>query len=750
MRFSYKLFVLGCFILLGTLVKGESLPFKYSQIEQLTATNLAMADSVLNQLWNEPDTRFSGPDSVQLMYYSAYTLVNRGNIDTALALFKQCVLLAETHKMHPINALCLCEIGNIYYNWGEYSEALRYFLLAQKLSLQANDLNGQAEALNYIGKYHHSMGDFHKSADYFKQAMRLASKAKNTNLQAVLYANMGKYYESIGQYQQALKQYIYALSMIDSIENRITRGTVYNHLGNVYQALGNYPQSIDYHYKSLDERITLGYTEGISKSYKNIGEVLLEQNLPDTAMVYFKLALAYAEKVNYQKGIIKAMLDIGAIYLAQNATQTCRGYAFKALQLSQKSGYDKGVIQANLLIGESYFNDKQFKTSEPYLLSSLRDAQTADMADKVCESHQVLSKLYRQLGDTAKTFTHLTQYYESQMAIANERSAKQVAELEYNYQMAQKEKANEILRKENEISTLTIVRKNTFIGLISVILLFTVAFVIAYYLRYKAKQKANQQLAQLNTEIIRQNRALTRLNEQLSQANREKDNFFSIIAHEVRNPLWWFRNLAETLSHNYKQMPEDKLGKAIQSLDESAKNAFHLMDNLLQWSKSQLNRTPFSPTELNLTELMEENLRLWKTAAHYKNIEIEVDAPESVKILADRDMVNTIIRNLLSNAIKYTHTNGKIQLSASQNNGNVVLSVKDSGIGISKSNLKKLFDPNHQYSTLGIMQEKGSGIGLKLCKDFVELNQGKIEVESLENVGTTFNCRFPAFSGQVH
>ncbi|HAN00297.1 MAG TPA: hypothetical protein DCQ26_17015 [Marinilabiliales bacterium] len=712
-------------------------------IRQLANTDLEEANSQINLWLTSKNQKITVHDSSELLFFRAYILVNLGFIDSALNLFNECAHYSDRNHQYSIKILSHCEIGNIYYNWGKYDKALNYFLKAQKESLINNDIQGQAEALNYIGKYHHSLGNFDKSMEYFNKAFILAQRYHIRELQATLKANIGKYYESIGNYDDALSNYMQALKLKDSIQNRMVKGTIYNHLGNLYQAIGNYEQSLIYHKLGLNERRQLRYVEGISKSYKNIGEVYLDLKLPDTAMYYFRQALYFSEKVNYQKGIIKSLLDIGAIYLQKNNFTKARDYSNKALKLAADMGYDKGIIQANFNIGQSYLNENLLAKAEPYFTQSMQIATMNGMKEEICDNSFSLYQITERTGNPIKALEYLKKYYDTKMAIVNEQTSKHIAEMEHSYEMEQKEKANELLRKQNEINMLTIARKNGFISLISIILGLTLFVIFAFYLRYTSKQKTNKQLALLNTEIVRQNRELTRLNEQLNVVNHEKDNFFSIIAHEVRNPLWWFRNLAETLSENYDKMPKEKLGKAIQSLDESAKNSFHLMDNLLQWSKSQLNRMSFHPQELNLTEQIDENLKLWKTAANYKNIEIRKNAGSNLKLFADKDMINTIIRNLLSNAIKYTHPNGIIEIEAYQKDSTIFFKVKDSGIGIPKSNLKKLFDPNHQFSTMGIMQEKGSGIGLKLCKDFVELNHGTIDVESIENQGTYFCCSFP-------
>jgi signal transduction histidine kinase len=245
------------------------------------------------------------------------------------------------------------------------------------------------------------------------------------------------------------------------------------------------------------------------------------------------------------------------------------------------------------------------------------------------------------------------------------------------------------------------------------------------------------------------NTALALLNDQLETANREKDKLFSIISHELRNPLYWTQNLAEMLSRKFREMPAEKLEKSLSSLDESARNAFHLMDNLLQWSRSKLKRIHPRKGDLFLRALVADTAEMFQTIIRYKEIRFTNAIPEECRVYADGDLLGCVIRNLLSNAIKYTPAGGAIEIGTVNNiksgvrGEEVVVAVRDSGTGIDAS-IDTIFS-DAVGSAVGLMHEKGSGIGLKLCKDFVELNGGRIWVESRPaGGGTCFFFTVPA------
>ena len=253
----------------------------------------------------------------------------------------------------------------------------------------------------------------------------------------------------------------------------------------------------------------------------------------------------------------------------------------------------------------------------------------------------------------------------------------------------------------------------------------------------------------LNYQVTNQNKELGILNRELEKANQEKDKLFSIISHELRNPLYWFQNLAEVLSKKYKEMPPAKVQKSLSALDESAKNAFHLMDNLLQWSRSKLNRIHPKKSGHSLYELVTDTMEMYHTILQHKEIKFHSCIPQDITIYADADLFSCIIRNLISNAIKYTPNEGTISIQCEHTGEWVTVVVSDSGNGMSETVVNKIFDNNQDNSSIsmpGLLQEKGSGLGLKLCKEFAELNGGNIWVKSSSGAGTQFYFTVPELS----
>ena len=227
-------------------------------------------------------------------------------------------------------------------------------------------------------------------------------------------------------------------------------------------------------------------------------------------------------------------------------------------------------------------------------------------------------------------------------------------------------------------------------------------------------------------------------NEQLEKANAEKDKLFSIIAHDLRSPFTAFLGYTEIMVEDAHKMTSDNLQKIAVSIHNSANNLFRLLTNLLEWSMVQRGLIVFKPETIILSKLISHTLEVFYEIAKKKEIEIITEIPENISVIADVSMFETIIRNLISNALKFTMRGGSVFISAKEKKGIVEVSVKDSGIGMSKKMVDNLFKINNQMSRPGTEKELSSGLGLLLCKEFVEKQNGKIWVESEEGKGSTF------------
>jgi len=265
---------------------------------------------------------------------------------------------------------------------------------------------------------------------------------------------------------------------------------------------------------------------------------------------------------------------------------------------------------------------------------------------------------------------------------------------------------------------------------VSVTIFVVVSIVLLRFRRLKNQKLLLEKLVTIKTS-------------ELNESNASKDKFFSIIAHDLKNPFNAIIGLSGLMDEEIKSGDHAETEKYAELINTSAVQTLKLLENLLEWANSQRGKIAFSPAQINLRELIDEEFSLLKDMSSSKNIELRRDITENFTIFADKNMFKTILRNLISNAIKFTHKNGKVEVKAMIIKNGVELAVSDSGIGMTNETISKLFRIDANLSTRGTENEKGTGLGLILCKEFVEKHGGKIWVESEDGKGSIFRFILP-------
>lgn len=229
----------------------------------------------------------------------------------------------------------------------------------------------------------------------------------------------------------------------------------------------------------------------------------------------------------------------------------------------------------------------------------------------------------------------------------------------------------------------------------------------------------------------------------LKGLNASKDRLFSIIAHDLKNPFFGMIGLSDILREDFDELTDDEKRDLINNLNDLSRNTHKMLENLLDWSRQQTGKIAFAPQSFDLVALIKQNINIAEQQARIKKINLTFELPDSLNVFADENMIDTVVRNLISNAIKFTMPGGKINVAAETQNNKAIISVKDSGIGISDEIKNKLFQLDVDVRSSGTSGEQGTGLGLLLCKEFVEKNKGTINVESKKNSGSTFTFTLP-------
>jgi len=366
----------------------------------------------------------------------------------------------------------------------------------------------------------------------------------------------------------------------------------------------------------------------------------------------------------------------------------------------------------------------------------LKNAELVNSNILMQQSFDYLYQGYLKLEDFETALLYQQKYASISELIYTEASERKIKEIENR---------NEIRAREGQMRTLEELKAKTEKQLATsqkftatlIILLFVVLVSAIIFIRYyKEKKKINEELQNKNEMVLAQN-------EKLRQLNSTKDKFFTIIGHDLKGPLNSLISFSSLLINHTSTLTEDEIKTIARDLDKSLKNLYELLDNLLGWARSQTSTMDFQPEVFKIAPVIKESVRILAKAAINKRIKMQLIVEGQTEVFADINSVRTVIRNIISNAIKFTNDDGAITIFVDEWKDTVEIGVRDTGVGMSLEDQSRVFDISSKHSTVGTNREKGTGLGLILCKEFVDMNGGNISVESELGSGTTFKFTLP-------
>ncbi|HEX7016662.1 MAG TPA: tetratricopeptide repeat-containing sensor histidine kinase, partial [Cyclobacteriaceae bacterium] len=472
-------------------------------------------------------------------------------------------------------------------------------------------------------------------------------------------------------------------------------------------------------------------------------------NYQDALRDHWK-ALSIWRSLDDKKNEAISLSSIGELYhLMKNDARALANHV-AALKIRRKLGDKRELAESYNNIGIIYYFNENYERAIANLELAVAAGLESQAKQEISRSYEYLSNAHQKQGDYKRALEYKELHHAILDFIQTEKNERELLEIQNRYEMAQKE--SQIVKleydsqvRERELRTQKSIR-NFLYALVALILIIVVLILYSYV----QKQKSNRHLQVAHNRVQHKNAQLQRL-------NATKDKFFSIISHDLRGPLNSLTSFSELLINHMDQLTRSEIQSLARDLDLSVKNLYGLLENLLEWSRSQTGTIQFTPEPFDLSALLEENRSLLSQQAQSKRITLLYEAPEGVIVRAHKPSVSTVIRNLISNAIKFTPQGGVIKLDIRCGSGEAVVSVADTGVGMDQEAIEKIFRIDAKHTTMGTANEKGTGLGLILCKEFVEKNHGKIWVTSEPGKGSVFyfslpehmSAPKPAVQGQV-
>nr|WP_315202358.1 tetratricopeptide repeat-containing sensor histidine kinase [uncultured Flavobacterium sp.] len=596
---------------------------------------------------------------------------------------------------------------------------------------QAKSNSQKAEVLIGLSSYSEYIGP-DNAINYAKQGLSYAQKIDDSKLIALAYTNLGIAYEIKSDYPHALKNIFKSLEISEKTNDLKTLTALYNNIGLIYIDLKNYEQGLIFYNKALRLSYQTKKERNISLLLNNIGDAYLQKKEYKKALVYFYKALIINKKNDATTGIGINLTNIGICYI------NIKNYE-KGIEILNKSisTYNDNSnlynIYNNYELGRAYYlmsqDEKYAKDKKIYLDKSIGLLENVlkkfikyNSLKDIQDSYFYLSKGNKVKGNYEVALDYFEKYTKIKDSIFSEESKKKMANLEFQREIDLKD-------KQIEIQTLRIYSDSRKVYFLIAVATAVATLLGLFLFLYISKRRNNKLLKEKNTLI--------------SNINSQKDKFYSIIAHDLRGPFNGFLGLTELMAEDIDAISNEEIKFAATNMRSSAKNLFDLLENLLEWTRMEQNLVPFVPKEHPLESITLDSIITLHDIAEKKEINIQTQIPSDLAVLADKNMFQAIIRNIVLNAIKFTQKKGTILIHALENQTDIIITIKDSGIGMHQDLINDLFKIDTKNNRLGTENEPSTGLGLILCKEFIEKHKGKIWVESEVGNGSTFHISFP-------
>lgn len=555
--------------------------------------------------------------------------------------------------------------------------------------------------------------------------------SSNTKNLARLFDEMGISFRKLGEYNLAVKYHFESLKIFKEIQDSMGQAFTLHNIGNVYRLLNQYDIALEHFFESVKIKRVINDLYQISFSLNSIGLVYEEKGMVDSAEIYMKQALDIAVTQDDNMNLANIYSNLGNVAFKAKNYGEAKECLLKALKLYKTGIANYGIAQALARLAAVYMKTNEFEKALYNLNAGFIEVKSLHAKDLEKDYYYLFSEYYKNTGNYKKSTDYLEKHIGIINDLSNENKIKQITQSEFVYHIGEKVRENELLRKSNEIYELKYSNQK-------IILLFSLAFLIITFVFIIVLLHRNRKIKYINLMLSKREQTLNKLNSDLEGLNSTQKKFFSIIAHDLRNPFNFLILSSSMILEKYGNLKEEEKIELLNGIETVSKESYTLLSNLLEWSKLQTGKFKANKINLSLKESTERNIALLCSLAKQKDIKIKDTLKDSITVYADQQMVDTVLRNLINNSIKFSKKGDVITISATESESKVTVCVEDEGIGMDDEMLKNLFNLAIQQNRAGTNNESGSGIGLLICKELVEENNGRIWAESEINSGTKF------------
>lgn len=652
----------------------------------------ATAQNKIDSLQNE--LKKNGPDSVQMRLLIALsTQYQYSNNALARQYAEQAIRLGEERNAGRQLSRAYMHLGTLYAISGDYTSALKYDNMALQLSLAQNDSLAISDNYNGVANDYYDLGEYDEAYYYFTQAYRVGRLINDSLRMTIAMHNVGRVFKELGQYSKALEHM--------RISQRLSA--------------------------MIDDE------EGLPYSLDEIGDVLLRKREYDSALQTLQRSLSLTRRQKIEVLEPRTLARIANAYRHKKDYTRALAYYDTTYRLHVRTNNTFGIAEVELGRGTILTEQGRYDEAIGYINKSLELARKSNARTLQLKCYNQLSRILEKKGDYQQSLSYFRQYKQLEDSLFSHDMQEKLLRDQIRFETEAKDTQIAALSRAQDLKDDQLKKQEFIRNILVVVMALSVILLATVY-------RSGQRRRQINALLLRHQEEMEKRSEELERLNQVKDKFFSIISHDLRSPINALSGLLDLLDKG--AVKPEELPNHLTELKVRFNHTRTLLNNLLDWTLLQMDKLNLQATKIDLHRIVEENIQLLG-AVQTKQIELINDIKPQTIAFADSNTTNLVIRNLMTNAIKFTNDGGRVLIGAEDKGKNWVVYVKDNGVGMAQDVLRILFDKTAPYTTRGTANEKGTGLGLILCKEFVEKNGGTIWVNSEEGKGSTFFFTLP-------
>lgn len=677
----------------------------------------------------------SDTNKVLLITHLAQTYYHSSS-DSQYNIARRALSLASGNKYYRGVALALTELGSSFFTRGQYDSAIAsqkqalIIINENKLYKEASPVYSNiASALFRKGMYSEALINNDSALSYAERYKQKLQAGKSRS-------NIANIYYKMGNYTRALEYYLQGLKIQEQEKgNNIDIATDLSNIANVYVRLGDYNNALDYNGRALVINRAANAKNHIVGNLTTNAIIYNERKLYDSSLIALNEAYAIATEVKneYLQNLLKG--NMAEAYMKKGDLSKALALYQESLIISEKLQDAEGVGVCKAGIGEVLFKQGNTTGAISYLKDALGIMQQIGVKEQARDISGKLAEIYEHNGDFSNALTYFKINQSLRDSLSSDEAKNKVEQMVFNYEIEKKQREIEMLEKDKALAIAKANNKN--ILLFAAFLGIVLAAIIAMMFFRNAQRERRRQ-----AEILAQKEEIETQAERLKELNDFKDVTFSVLSHDLRSPVNALTGTMMMLDE--KLMTPDEFSMHKNELNNKLQSVSLLLENMLYWAQSRMKgEQKLDIEKLNMKRKALKTIAVLKDAAMQKNITLTHNIPEELIAYGDANQIDIVFRNLVSNAIKFTPDGGTITISGYVSGNTTQVSFTDTGVGMTDEQLSKLFSELTLNSTRGTGGEKGTGLGLQLCYEFIKKNGGDIVVSSTPGKGSTFTITLP-------